>query len=134
MEKFDDNASAKEAVASSPDITEGVLFDDLEGGSNADQIAVEKAVYTAPSEADKRNSRLLSRLAKEATKFIGCDPDEDQLDAAEEISSEGFYALSSLNPPRWLKVGLTLSLLLGSFLPTFFITYSAWSGKENKND
>lgn len=135
MQKFDDEYTAKEAIATSPDVTQSVV-DSLDEGldnSECSDKAVNVAANVGPSPEDARNSRLLSLITKNAVSMFGAPVNDDQLSAAEEIACEGFCGLSAINPPRWLKIFITGSLLIGSFLPTGLVAYAAWKGEKNGN-
>ncbi|MBL4761684.1 MAG: hypothetical protein JKY93_03180 [Gammaproteobacteria bacterium] len=115
-EQFDDESVAREAIATSPEITQSVV-DNLEeeGGDNSEQSKI--AVNVSPSSDDLRNSRLTSACIKGIVSAFGHEADGDQLAATQEITAEGFCALSGLNPPKALKIGITMFLLVGSFVP-----------------
>ncbi len=117
MDKFNDETTAKEAIASSPEVTAGVLDDFDDGEENTEAKAVHKAVNLSPSPEDERNARLASLCAKQCASVCGAEVGDDQLDATREITAEAFAGLSALNPPKWFSLAITFSLLIGSFAP-----------------
>lgn len=134
MEKFNDELTAIEAIASSPDITQSVVDSHEEGVDNTEQTSAIEAVNVAPSSSDTRNARLLSLIGKETVRVLGAEIDKDQLSAAEEIASEGFCSLNLVGLPRWARITITSSLLLGSFVPMGLVAWGAFTGKETDND
>lgn len=134
MEKFDDNQAAKEAIASSPEITQSVVETEEVNASQAVESVYQDCGDILPSHEDQRNARLLSGCIKGVLKAVGGEVNPDQLDATQELSAEGFSALSGLNPPRWLRISIILSLLVGSFAPVGVAFFQSMKAINNDDD
>ena len=126
--KIDDELIAKEAIASSPDVT----YEALDEAPKVEDKALE-AVKTDSFdyEPDKRNARLLKLMLQQ---IGGSKLTQDQIDAAEEVSAEGFGAINAAPIPRGVRVGITGVLLLGSLLPLFFSIKGAFHENDGGNN
>jgi hypothetical protein len=112
MDKFNEDLVAKEAIAASPDITQGVEIS-LEETPEQAVISNEQAVNSEPNAWDKRNARLLTK----GLRNLSDDLDGDRLDAIEDLSAEGFSILTALNVPKAVKIGITAALVAIPFIP-----------------
>lgn len=130
MEQFDEEITAKEAIAASPDVTEGV--EQMAGPTAGEKALIsseEQPLISEPSAYNKRDARLLVKGLKKVTKDR---LDEDQLSVIEEVSAEGFGILSALNVPKALKIALTILLAAIPLVPIFIQTASEL--KETKEE
>tara|TARA_R110002124_G_C8973012_1_gene515485 strand:+ start:6941 stop:7360 length:420 start_codon:yes stop_codon:yes gene_type:complete len=117
MEAFNEEAIAKEAIAASPEVTEGVeQICETEAPQQAVSVP-QQAVNSEPTPDDKRNARLLTKGLKSIAKGQGGELDEDQLSAIQDVSGEAFGILSALNAPKALKIGITLGLVAIPLIP-----------------
>jgi hypothetical protein len=117
MDKFDEDLAAKEAIATSPEVTEGAqqISAALEAEKALPQAP--QAVNTEPNAWDKRNARLLTKSLRQLSQGNGGELDDDQLSAIEDLSAEGFGILSALNAPKAVKIGITAALVAVPFIP-----------------
>ena len=110
-ENFDAENAAKEAIATSPEPTEGVELGASEESAPESEAQGEIAEYIP----DRRNAKLLTITLKQWDKNGRLDP--AQLDAVEEVGAEGFGAINASPVPHTIKLGITIALLLASIIP-----------------
>ena len=115
-ELINDDEIVREAVATSPEITYEALDEKEQGASEAAKDAARDGELEGYDyQPDARNARLLKLALKQWDKSGILD--DAQIDAAEEVSAEGFGALNSAPIPRNAKVAVTLALLILSIAP-----------------
>ncbi len=129
-EKFDAETVAKEAIATSPEVTEGVNFT-----ADAEEISASKAlnpeIEGIDYQPDKRNGRLLVLALEQWDRNKRLDP--AQLEAAEEVGAEAFGAVNAAPVPHIAKLAVTIALLAASVIP-LFLDISGALGEEQNHD
>lgn len=127
-EKINDDDLVREAIATAPDVT----FQDT--GEKPPLDAKEAAGATvdeADFPASEKNGRLLALALKQWDREKRLDP--AQIEAGEEIGSEGFGAINALNIPRGAKLSITAALLFLSVVPMGLELFNILNIKEEKN-
>lgn len=129
-EDFNAEYAAKEAIATSPEFTEGVDFGSVDEGLSANQ-ALNGELEGYDYQPDNRNGRLLAIGLQQWDK--GDRLQKEQIDAAEEVGSEAFGALKSAPIPAFYKIMVTLALLVFSIVPIVLDIASAY-GEKGEED
>jgi hypothetical protein len=129
-EDFDAEKAAKEAIATSPEVTEGVTFAPDSEESQSVQEVLGGEIEGVDYIPDQRNGRLLALALQQWDKNKRLE--KAQIDAAEEIGGEGFGAINAAPLPRGVKIMITGVLLLLSIVPLageIFVSLN--EGKKN---
>jgi hypothetical protein len=117
-EVFDAEMAVKEAIATSPEVTEGVTLDPSGGDISANsskEKAVKGEIEGIDFQPNKKNGRLLALALEQWDKNKRLD--KAQIEAAEELGGEGFGAINAAPIPKGIKLAITSVLLLLGLVP-----------------
>lgn len=113
--KLDDEQVAKEAIASSPEVTKGVV-EALEETGQPKEAKTPEPVMA--DDGDLRNARLLAQGVNSIYRHVSEeDLKSDQVDALAELGTELFISMKQFALPKWAYVTVTLGVVAMPFIP-----------------